>query len=174
MSTIITAPSKAISIRQPWATLIALRHKRYETRGWETPHRGPIAIHASKDWRARSSWQFWLRRVFREALPEETWLRFTNRHSGAAQWKGPLGAVIAVANLVECQRAEAIRGHIDEREMIFGDFSEGRFGWALADVVALPEPVPCSGKLGMFALPDEVREAVGTQLGSIRAEMVRS
>ncbi|WP_309145170.1 ASCH domain-containing protein, partial [Brevibacillus sp. HB2.2] len=39
---------KAITIHQSWATLIALGEKRFETRGWSTNHRGPIAIHAAK------------------------------------------------------------------------------------------------------------------------------
>lgn len=39
---------KAITIIQPWATLIAIGAKRFETRSWATTHRGPIAIHAGK------------------------------------------------------------------------------------------------------------------------------
>lgn len=39
---------KAITIKQPWATLIALGEKRFETRSWQTKYRGPIAIHAGK------------------------------------------------------------------------------------------------------------------------------
>ncbi|KQO04623.1 hypothetical protein ASF12_13925 [Paenibacillus sp. Leaf72] len=37
---------KAITIIQPWATLIAIGAKQYETRGWSTKHRGALAIHA--------------------------------------------------------------------------------------------------------------------------------
>jgi hypothetical protein len=39
---------KAITIWQPWASLIAIGAKQYETRSWETKYRGPIAIHAAK------------------------------------------------------------------------------------------------------------------------------
>jgi activating signal cointegrator 1 len=39
---------KAITIIQPWATLIALGEKKFETRSWATKHRGPLAIHAGK------------------------------------------------------------------------------------------------------------------------------
>lgn len=35
----------------------------------------------------------------------------------------------------------------------------GPFGWVLAEKVAI-EPVPCSGKLGLWALPDDVLEQV--------------
>lgn len=39
---------KALTIRQPWASLIALGVKTIETRSWPTKYRGPIAIHAGK------------------------------------------------------------------------------------------------------------------------------
>jgi hypothetical protein len=38
---------KAISLFQPWASLIMLGYKSYETRSWATKHRGPLAIAAS-------------------------------------------------------------------------------------------------------------------------------
>jgi hypothetical protein len=38
---------KALSVMQPWATLIALGAKHIETRSWATSHRGQLAIHAS-------------------------------------------------------------------------------------------------------------------------------
>lgn len=37
---------KALTIRQPWASLIAHGVKTIETRSWRTHYRGPIAIHA--------------------------------------------------------------------------------------------------------------------------------
>lgn len=37
---------KALTIRQPWAQLIALGEKTIETRTRATSHRGPLAIHA--------------------------------------------------------------------------------------------------------------------------------
>ncbi len=36
----------AITIIEPWASLIADRKKHIETRPWGTAYRGPIAIHA--------------------------------------------------------------------------------------------------------------------------------
>ena len=39
---------KAISICQPWATLIAIGAKRFATRSWKTDYRGLLAIHAGK------------------------------------------------------------------------------------------------------------------------------
>lgn len=38
---------KALTLWQPWASLVALGHKRIETRCWETKYRGTLAIHAA-------------------------------------------------------------------------------------------------------------------------------
>ncbi len=39
---------KAISLWQPWASLVAAHVKRHETRHWSTEYRGLLAIHAAK------------------------------------------------------------------------------------------------------------------------------
>lgn len=39
---------KVITIKQPWATLIAKGYKEYEFRTWKTKYRGEILIHAGK------------------------------------------------------------------------------------------------------------------------------
>jgi len=39
---------KALSIRQPWASLIASGHKTIETRSWQTPYRGDLLICAAR------------------------------------------------------------------------------------------------------------------------------
>lgn len=39
---------KALSVRQPWANLIASGEKTIETRTWATPHRGELLIVSSR------------------------------------------------------------------------------------------------------------------------------
>lgn len=39
---------KVITVKQPWATLIADGYKEYEFRTWKTKYRGDILIHAGK------------------------------------------------------------------------------------------------------------------------------
>ena len=39
---------KALTVRLPWANLIANRIKFVELRSWQTAYRGPLAIHAGK------------------------------------------------------------------------------------------------------------------------------
>lgn len=38
----------ALTLMQPWATLVAIGAKRIETRSWATRYRGPSAIHAAR------------------------------------------------------------------------------------------------------------------------------
>lgn len=39
---------KALSIRQPWASLIVMGIKDIENRTWPTRHRGSVLVHAAK------------------------------------------------------------------------------------------------------------------------------
>jgi hypothetical protein len=41
---------KAISIKQPWASLIVTGIKPVENRTWKSNYRGPLLIHAAKTW----------------------------------------------------------------------------------------------------------------------------
>jgi hypothetical protein len=38
---------KAVTIHEPWATLLVTAEKAHETRSWQTSHRGSIAIHVA-------------------------------------------------------------------------------------------------------------------------------
>src|SRR4051812_22198517 len=41
-------PMKCITLLQPWASLILAGQKHYETRSWQTSHRGTLLIHSGK------------------------------------------------------------------------------------------------------------------------------
>src|SRR5579864_5186030 len=150
---------KAITLTQPWATLVAEGVKRIETRSWSTSYRGPIAIHAAKGWTA-SDRAFTLELVRRGLLRDHTdFLAYP-----------PRGSVVAVANLVDVFRTEhcddaapswwyrpaaiPTRLFIPPREREVGDFAPGRFAWLLADVEALEQPRPARGALGLWEWPD--------------------
>ena len=153
----MTGPSRgelmyAITLHQPWATLIALGVKTVETRSWPTPERmfgQTIAVHAGKRVVRRPG-----DRIERELGGRlgEDWRRII-----------PTGAVVATATLAGMARVEHVdltsshavhdgrteigcaagrgRTHVDP----WGDFSAGRWLWFLDDVEALPEPIPAVG-----------------------------
>lgn len=141
---------KALTLRQPWATLVATEMKTIETRSWSTGHRGPIAIHAAKSFP----------REAREVLnyPEfkcVRWLRL------------PLGCVIATAWLADCVRvpldndleadlflSRDLKVECPNVELGFGDFTPGRFAWILKDIKRLDEPAIAKGALGLWEWPN--------------------
>ena len=82
---------KAITIWQPWASLLACGGKRFETRSWATSYRGPIAIHAAK------------KDVFDALALIPVPVALEMKKLIGAEWKDlPTGAVIATATLIGC------------------------------------------------------------------------
>lgn len=140
---------RGLSLTQPWATLVALGHKRVETRSWSTSYRGEILIHAAKGFP----------RDVQEMCADEPFLAalkgagFTNTN------QLPRGVIVAVAKLTGIARTEewtAMSQGLLRHEIEFGDYSPGRFGWALSEVRALREAIPCKGALGLWAVPPDI------------------
>ncbi|OZQ66094.1 2-oxoglutarate dehydrogenase E1 [Paenibacillus sp. VTT E-133280] len=143
---------KAITIIQPWATLIALGEKRFETRSWSTKHRGPLAIHAGK-------------KIDKEACEVPEIKEALARH-GYTGNNLPTGAVIATTNLERVypinHHAEHLnlassineQGDIEEifenNEYAFGWYEEGLFAWKLDTLRRLTGPIPAKGQQGLW------------------------
>ena len=142
----------AITLHQPWATLIALGLKNVETRSWPAPVRllgQTFAIHAGKH----------LVRQPGEAIERELRARLGEEWSRAI----PTGVVLTTVTLAGMARVEYVdpmTGHAvhDGRTDMecavgvarkkvdpWGDFSAGRWLWLLTDVKALPEPIAAVG-----------------------------
>jgi hypothetical protein len=138
---------KALTLTQPWATLVAQRQKRFETRSWRTDHRGPLAIHAGKG------------------------LDPVGGREGLAQTvdRLPRGVIVAVANLTVVHRVEDVRDslggkHEGRLEKAFGDYTDGRWAWRLDDVVALPRPLECKGERRLWDVPLDLLDELQLQL----------
>lgn len=137
---------KAITIKQPWATLIALGEKKFETRSWQTKYRGPLAIHAGKS-------------IDKDAC-EDSWIKGVLKEHGITSYKDlPTGVVLATVELVDCYKVEATLGHasvltkgktLNGLEVAFGDYTEGRYAWELTNLQVLPEPMPAKGQLSLW------------------------
>lgn len=156
---------KALTLTQPWATLVAIRAKQIETRGWNTAYRGPIAIHAAKGLPAAA------RALATEAIPFYTTLSQAVLPDG---WDDilPLGAVLATAHLDGVVRfkpgvaalEEVIHAHSSApNEVSFGDFTAGRYGFVLSDVRILPVPIPAKGSLGLWEWSDPAHLVAATR-----------
>jgi activating signal cointegrator 1 len=140
---------KVISLYQPYAQLAVTGHKGIETRPYNTLHRGPLLIHAAK---AKSCenicaddplWKHYYQLPVSEFIPPIKDL--------------PYGAIVGMVKVIdtfiigdELVRPESIlkfgkQWRLNEKELAFGDYSTGRYGWLFADAVAFKTPIPAKG-----------------------------
>ncbi len=138
---------KAISLWQPWASLIAIGAKPYETRHWHPGGviRQRIAIHAAKRSPRLEEIEMWLKAA-----------------GNLTDKRLPLGAIVCTAYL---SAAYQVKGHTQDGDPIleslgaikddgFGDYGLDRYCWYLTDVERVDPPVPYRGAQGWFDLSE--------------------
>ena len=135
---------KALSLTQPWAELVVLGEKEWETRSWKTTRRGRIAIHASKKF---PKWA--------KELAEN------DAYYVSTLGKYPItrvvrGAIVGTVEIIAMQSTDEIRDFLGRKEIAFGDYQSERWGWQLANPVRLSDPIPCRGALGLWEVPPEI------------------
>jgi hypothetical protein len=136
---------KALTLTQPWATLVAIGAKKIETRSWNTFYRGPLAIHAAKGF-PQDAQHLCFSVPFRDYLGDYVSLNETY----LGQHKFPLGAIVATCNLAKVLRVVPWNKLPNEPEYSFGDYSPDRYMWFLENIVALPEPIKVKGALSLW------------------------
>jgi hypothetical protein len=127
---------RCISLWQPWATLVVIGAKEFETRGWPTSYRGPLAIHAAKKWGPE----------FEAILRTEPFRTVLHGHDL------PKGAIVGTVELVGCFPTEAVLMP-DGQERAFGNYGPGRYAWKLANPVDFLVPIAYRGQQGFFDVP---------------------
>ena len=130
---------KTVSLTQPWATLVSAGVKTIETRSWPAKHRGPLAIHASKNFPGYAR-ELCLQEPFRMALKKEG-------YNDPADL--PLGVVVAICRLDTVWKIEK-ESWTPPDQQPFGDFTPGRYAWDLVEVTKLKEFEPAEGHLGLW------------------------
>ena len=139
---------KALSLLQPWASLVAYGRKKIETRTWGTRYRGPLAIHASKSDIALGAL----------ALASDPTLELMT----GELCKGgldvtlvplPFGRIIALCDLVGVERITP-ENVPPEPERSFGDYRPGRYAWHLSNIRRLNPCPEAKGHLGLWNPPD--------------------
>jgi activating signal cointegrator 1 len=114
---------KALSLWQPWASLIYDGRKTIETRHWEMTHRGPLGIHAAKT----------IDKNYAEVFGYD--------------WRSlPLGAMLCIVNVTDCVRFPLPLAPPDE----YGDFEEGRFGILFTMQKKFATPLVVKGHQGIW------------------------
>ena len=155
-------PMRALTVRQPYAHMIARCGKTTENRPKPVRYRGLIAVHAgaysrwdqagADDPQCRRAWYEWA-----AALPHPNVTGPLRREAIHLDF----GAVIAVAVVAGCHDATYAEA------CSCSPWARPRsWHWELADVRPLTRPVPCRGMLGLWRLPDDVEKSVREQMGA--------
>lgn len=115
---------RALSIRQPWASMIVLGYKPVENRTWKTNYRGDLLIHAA------------------QAFDQDgyDWISEHLPHIPIIGMKFPRGGIIGSARVVDCVTSYD------------SPWFSGPVGILLADPYELPF-LPFKGRLGIFPCP---------------------
>ena len=126
---------KAISLWQPWASLIPLGLKHYETRSWKTDYRGKLLICST----AGNSKQ------------HKEYLKICNELK-LPPWENFLhGCAIALCDLTDCiKMTDEFLQQQSRTEILCGDWQVGRYAWKLENIQPIAEPFAVKGKQGLF------------------------
>lgn len=125
---------KAISIKQPWASLVCSGIKDIENRTWECPKKyigTRVLIHSSLT-PAVDKWRSLNQEQIREAC--------RNGLTGAEFYKLPLGAIIGSVKIVAC---------VQNHPSIWAE--KGVWNWVLANPILFESPIEnVKGKLSFW------------------------
>lgn len=146
---------KALTIHQPFASLIAAGAKHFETRSWPTKYRGKIAIHAAKKPYSHFDYS----------------CTFYNAVNSAGITELPYGVIVATAELIDVWQIMKLNGNaallykqtpqgelfddqprpiIDGNEYLFGRYLDCCYAWELQNVKKLDKPIPARGQQGLW------------------------
>ena len=123
---------KVLTIKQPFATLIAEGLKEYEFRTWKTKYRGEVLIHAGKG-------------IDKKAMEKYKHLNLTY----------PTGCIIAKATITDCVKIDdnARKMLSSKNSIIYSSIIEDSnwngYGFRLEDIEKI-NPIPASGKLSFW------------------------
>lgn len=133
----------ALTLWQPWATLLVAGYKRHETRSWRPAWRERwIAVHAAKK--------------------EPPWVRDAMQAEHPAGWAAaawrclqelgveryaelPRGCVLGMADVTGILPACEADPATDD-DALLGDWSAGRYAWRVGRVCQFARPVPARGR----------------------------
>ena len=124
---------KVITLKQPWATLIAEGIKKYEFRSWKTNYRGKILIHASV------------------TIDKQDMKRF--EHLNLTY---PIGKIVAEVELVDCLELDdkLNKEIIAENNITYGKKTRTGYAWKLSNVKKIESNKVVKGQLGLWNYND--------------------
>ncbi|MBQ9834324.1 MAG: ASCH domain-containing protein [Bacilli bacterium] len=120
---------KALTIKNPWASLIINGYKEYEFRTWKTNYRGKILIHAGLGMESS-----YAKKVEDYALTYQK------------------GAIIGEAVLDDCILVDENFNQelYLKNPLVYGNNHVGVYAWKLSNIKKYAEPIYVKGKLGLW------------------------
>lgn len=120
---------KVITLKQPWATLVAEGIKKYEFRSWKTNHRGKLLIHAGIG-------------IDKEVMEKV-------KHLGL---KFPSRKIIACVDLTDCLLLDEELNNkiINEKNIAYGNKVRTGYAWKIDNVIKIDSDINVNGKLGLW------------------------
>ena len=130
---------KAISIWQPWASLIGLGVKTYETRSWQTNYRGKLIICSARKTTKQQ---------------QQDYALLSQKYQIDMDWDDLLfGYAIAICDITDCIKiSNGLICSILQVEYDCGDWEIGRYAWKLENIKVLDNPTPVKGKQRLWNL----------------------
>ena len=125
---------KALTIKEPWASLIVNGYKKYEFRSWKTKYRGKILIHAGM------------------SLEKDAAKRFSEYN--LEYYKG---AIIGEATITDCILVDT---KFNEELRKINPLVYARsnhvetYAWKLENIKKYDKPIYIKGKLGLWNYED--------------------
>jgi len=137
----------AVSIRQPFASLILAGEKRYEARSWSLAEPGWLLVHASTNTglsHTEVNADPYIRKAIKKANLEERsdWIR---------------GAIIGAMEVTGF-KTPPVKGFTKKDIALCGDDADVL--WTIGETIVFPESIPCKGKLGLFEPDDDVMKRI--------------
>jgi len=175
---------KALTLTQPWATLMVRRApgaivppKSVETRNWSTSYRGRLYIHAAKGF-PRDAIELCFLEPFASTLVALGITRPAEL---------PRSAIIGAVDVQSVEEitpgyAHTIRARYGDdqrarREVAFGNYDvreERRFAWWCGAAHEFAEPLACRGSLGLWTIsPDDLVARVRSVDHDVANEVTR-
>ena len=120
---------KVLTLKQPWATLVAEGVKIYEFRTWKTKYRGKVLIHAGA------------------GVDKKDMVRFKELN-----FNYPASKIVAIADLDDClELDEKLNDEIiAEGNIAYGDKRRTGYAWKLKNIKKVKYDAEVKGKLGLW------------------------
>lgn len=121
---------RVITLKQPWATLVAEGLKKYEFRSWKYSYRGELLIHAGK------------------GIDEEAMKKFENLNL-----KYPQSRIVAKVRILDCIELndEINKKIISENELVYDHkYDRTGYAWKLEFIEKINDDEEISGKQGIW------------------------